>query len=173
MKTIVKTFVSVAALAAFAAHAEGLYIGGSLGSTKYRGAEIGGLSTDTSNNGGKVYGGYAVTPNIGVELGYADLGKFTSAAGDVKGHGLYLDAVGTVPVSESFSVLGRLGAFNGKLTDTVNGNRSGTNLKAGLGVQWDFNKRTGVRAEWERYKFKGVTENPSADMYSLGLNYKF
>ena len=173
MKTITRALVSAAALAAFGAHAEGLYIGGSLGSTKYHGADVGAVSTDKSSTGGKIYGGYSINPNIGVELGYADLGKFSSAAGDVKGHGLFLDAVGTVPITQSLSAIGRLGAFNGKLRDTVNGNSSGTNLKGGLGLQYDFNKQTGVRAEWERYKFKGVNEKPSADMYSIGLNHKF
>jgi OOP family OmpA-OmpF porin len=180
MTLITRTLVSAAALVAFAtAHAQstsqttGPYVGGSIGSTKYRGSDIGGLDTDKTSGGGKIYGGYGITPNVGVELGYADLGKFKSAAGDVKGHGLFLDAVGTIPVSESVSLLGRVGAFNGRLSDTVNGNKSGTNVKAGLGVQWDFNKTTGVRAEWERYKFKGVNENPNADMYSIGLNHHF
>ncbi len=173
MKTITRTLAAAAALVAMAAHAEGLYIGGSIGSTKYRGSDIGGVATDKTSGGGKIYGGYGFTPNIGVELGYADLGKFKSAAGDVKGHGLFVDAVGTVPITQSLSALGRVGAFNGRLSDSVNGNSSGTNFKAGLGLQYDFNKQTGVRAEWERYKFKGVNEKPSADMYSIGVNHKF
>jgi OOP family OmpA-OmpF porin len=173
MKLITRTLVSTAALLAFAAHAEGLYIGGSIGSTKYKGADIGAASTDKTSGGGKIYGGYGFTPNIGVEVGYADVGKFKSAAGDVKGHGLFVDAVGTFPFTQSLSGLARVGAFNGRLSDTVNGNSSGTNLKGGLGLQYDFNKQTGVRAEWERYKFKGVNEKPSADMYSIGLNHKF
>ena len=173
MKLITRTLASTAALLAFAAHAEGLYIGGSLGSTKYKGADIGAVSSDKSSTGGKIYGGYGFTPNIGVEVGYADVGKFSSAAGSVKGHGLFVDAVGTVPFTQSLSGIARVGAFNGKLRDSVNGNSSGTNLKGGLGLQYDFNKQTGVRAEWERYKFKGVNENPSADMYSVGLNHKF
>ena len=179
MALITRTLVCAAALVAVAAQAQstsqttGPYVGGSIGSTKYRGSDIGGLGTDKTNTGGKIYGGYGLTPNFGVELGYADLGKFSSPAGDVKGHGLFLDAVGTFPVSQSFSLLGRVGAFNGRLQDSINGNKSGTNLKAGLGVQWDFNKTTGVRAEWERYKFKGINENPNADMYSIGLNHHF
>jgi OOP family OmpA-OmpF porin len=173
MKLITRTLVSTAALLAFAAHAEGLYIGGSIDSTKYKGADIGAAATDKTSGGGKIYGGYGFTPNIGVEVGYADVGKFKSAAGDVKGHGLFVDAVGTFPFTQSLSGLARVGAFNGRLSDTVNGNSSGTNLKGGLGLQYDFNKQTGVRAEWERYKFKGVNEKPSADMYSIGLNHKF
>ena len=93
--------------------------------------------------------------------------------------GQHFEAVGirvALDEGEGDEVLGetlRVGAFNGRLSDTVNGNKSGTNLKAGLGVQWDFNKTTGVRAEWERYKFKGVNENPNADLYTIGLNHHF
>ena len=175
MKTITRALVSAAALAVFgAAQAQqGPYIGGSIGSTKYKGQDIGGVATDKKSSGGKIYGGYGFTPNVGVEVGYADVGKFKSAAGDAKGHGLFVDAVGTVPITQSLSAIGRVGAFNGKLKNSVTGNSSGTNLKAGLGLQYDFNKQTGVRAEWERYKFSGVNEKPSADMYSLGINHRF
>ncbi|HEY2927394.1 porin family protein [Piscinibacter sp.] len=173
MKFIVKTLAAATALVALSAQAEGLYVGGSIGHTRYKGDDIGGLSTDRSSSGGKLYGGYSFTPNIGVELGWAELGKFKSAAGEVKGNGLFVDAVGTFPFTESLSGLARIGAFNGKLTDTLNGDSRGTNLKAGLGLQYDFNKQAGVRAEWERYKFKGVSEKPSTDMLSVGLNYRF
>jgi OOP family OmpA-OmpF porin len=173
MKMTTRALVSAATLVALTAHAEGPYVGGSIGTSKYKGADIGAVATDKSSTGGKIYGGYGFTPNIAVEAGYADLGKFKSAAGEVKGNGLFVDAVGTVPITQSLSALGRVGAFNGKLKDNLNGNSSGTNLKAGLGLQYDFNKQTGVRAEWERYKFKGVNEKPSADLYSIGVNHKF
>ena len=111
MHFIARALVSAAALAALSAQAEGLYVGGSVGPTRYRGPDIGGLSTDRSGTGGKLYGGYEITPNFSVEAGYANLGKASSDAGDVKSHGIYVDAVGKVPLSESFSALGRIGAF--------------------------------------------------------------
>ena len=57
MKFIAKAIVSAAALAAFSAHAEGPYVGGSLGASRYKGPDIGGLATDRSSTGGKLYGG--------------------------------------------------------------------------------------------------------------------
>jgi OOP family OmpA-OmpF porin len=155
-----------------AAHAEGAYAGASLGSTRYK-DDIGGLSTDRSGSGGKIYGGYGITPNVALEAGYADLGKASSAAGSVREHGVFLDLVGSVPVGQSFSLLGRVGAFNGHSRVTGGSNESGTDAKYGLGVQYDFTKQAGIRGEWERYRFKSFGAKTNSDMYSVGLNYKF
>lgn len=173
MKIIAKALVSAVAVAAFSAHAEGLYVGGSLGTSRYNGPDVGGLSTDSSSNGGKLYGGYGFTPNFGVEAGYADLGKAQSAAGDVRGHGIFVDAVGTVPLSEGLSALGRVGLFNGKAKSSFGTSDSGTNYKVGLGLQYDFNKQTGIRGEWERYRFDALGTKANTDLYSIGVNYKF
>lgn len=173
MKFIAKALVSAAALAAFAAHAEGPYVGGSIGSSRYKGPDVGGLSTDRSATGGKLYGGYGITPNFAVEAGYADLGKAESAAGSVRGHGLFVDLVGTVPISESFSALGRIGAFNGRTSLSDGSSESSTNPKYGVGLQYDLNKQTAVRGEWERYKFKAFGETANTNLYTVGVNHKF
>lgn len=173
MKHLARALVGAAALAALSVHAEGPYVGGSLGTTRYKGSDIGGLATDRSSSGGKLYGGYEITPNVAVELGYADVGKASSAAAEIKGHGLYVDAVGKVPLTESLSALGRIGAFNGHAKDNLGNSDSGTDLKVGLGLQYDLNKQAGIRGEWERYRFKAFGEKADADMYSIGVNYKF
>ncbi|MFL6662280.1 MAG: outer membrane beta-barrel protein [Rhizobacter sp.] len=173
MHFIARALVSAAALAALSAQAEGLYVGGSLGPTRYRGPDIGGLSTDRSGTGGKLYGGYEITPNFSVEAGYANLGKASSDAGDVKSHGVYVDAVGKVPLTESFSALGRIGAFNSHTSASNAASDSGTDVKYGLGLQYDFNKQTALRGEWERYRVKAFDTKTNADMYTLGVNYRF
>src|SRR5947199_5705699 len=107
MKFIVKTLAAATAFIALSAQAEGLYVGGSIGTTRYKGDDIGGLATDRSSTGGKVYGGYEFTPNVAVEAGYADVGKASSAAADVKGRGVFVDAVGKVPLMDNLSAFGR------------------------------------------------------------------
>ncbi|HEY0856155.1 MAG TPA: outer membrane beta-barrel protein [Albitalea sp.] len=173
MKVIAKALISAAALAAFAAQAQGPYVGGSLGQSRYKGPDIGGLPTDRSDTGGKIYGGYGITPNVGVELGYAELGKADSDAGSVRGRGLFVDLVGTVPITDSFSAIGRVGAFNGKAKTSLGNSDSSTNAKYGLGVQYDFTKQTGLRAEWERYRFEPFGTKANADLFSIGVNHKF
>ncbi|HEV7913465.1 MAG TPA: porin family protein [Albitalea sp.] len=173
MKLIAKALVSAAALVALSAQAQGPYVGGSLGTTKYKGPDLGGLPTDRSSTGGKLYGGYEFNDNIAVEAGYANVGKARSDAGDVKGDGIFVDAVGKVPLSQSLSALGRIGAFNGKAKTSFGNSDRGTDVKYGLGLQYDFNKQTGIRGEWERYRFKAFDTKTSADMYSIGVNHRF
>ncbi|MES1163625.1 MAG: outer membrane beta-barrel protein, partial [Rhizobacter sp.] len=85
----------------------------------------------------------------------------------------YVDGVGTLPLGNNFSLLGRVGAFRGKLKSDFAGSDSGTSYKVGAGVQYDFDKNLGVRGEWERYRFDAFDSKSNADMYSVGLNYKF
>ncbi len=151
----------------------GPYIGGSIGSTDYKGPDVGGLSTDRSATGGKIYGGYSFNPNFSLEGGYADLGDANSAAGTTSGDGIYVDAVGTIPLSESFSAIGRVGVFNGKSTDLTGASDRGTSYKYGLGVQYDFTRQVGLRGEWERYRFKSFGDHVDRDMLSVGVNYRF
>ena len=173
MKKIANALLCVSMLGAAAAHAEGLSVGGSLASTKWKGDDIGGVSTDKSATGGKIYGGYSFTPNFGLEAGYATFGKYKSAAGSVKADGFYADAVGTLPLGNGFSALGRVGVFNGKLDSSLAGDDRGTSYKVGAGVQYDFDPKLGIRGEWERYRFDALGAKSNADMYSVGLNYKF
>jgi OOP family OmpA-OmpF porin len=175
MKTIANALVCASLLVAAAAQAQGLVVGGSIGQSRYKGDDVGGLSTDRSDSGGKIYGGYQFNPNFSLETGYATMGKFQSAAGEAKGTGVFIDAVGTIPLSNNFSLLGRVGAFNGKFENTFAGTSDkGTNVKVGAGVQYDFSSNLGVRGEWERYRFDATGgTKANADLYSVGLNYKF
>ncbi len=173
MKKIANALLCVSMLGAAAAHAEGLSVGGSLSSSRWKGDDIGGVATDKSATGGKLYGGYSFTPHFGLEAGYARLGKFDSAAGSVKADGFFADAVGTLPLGNGFSALGRVGVFNGKLDSSLAGDDRGTSYKVGAGLQYDFDPRLGVRGEWERYRFDALGSKTNADMVSVGLNYKF
>lgn len=81
-----------------------------------------GFSSDEKDTGYKLFGGYQFNRNIALEGGYYDLGKtsFSSTTGagpfnnSTRRHGLNLDLVGTLPITERFSVLGRVGAAYGR-----------------------------------------------------------
>ena len=167
---------AVSATPAAAQDATGLYVGGSLGASSWKGGAAGGIADDDSDRGGKLYGGYAVTPNFAVETGYARLGRFSGPNGNLKGDGYFVDAVGTLPLGDGFSALGRVGAFNGKLrSDTAGAVASDrdTNLKLGLGVQYDLTPNMAIRTEWERYRYDAVGLKDNADLYSIGFQYRF
>jgi OmpA-OmpF porin, OOP family len=180
MQLKTKAIVACAALTAASAFAQtsgiagsGLYVGGSVGGSHWKGDDQLGTADDKSDTGLKVYGGYSFTPNIAIEFGAVDLGKFTGPTGDARANGVYLDGVGTVPIGYGFSALGRIGIVNGQLkTDAGDADR-GTNLKVGLGLQYDITPNIGVRTEWERYRFDSLDGHDNADLYSVGLNYRF
>ncbi|MDP1996603.1 MAG: OmpA family protein, partial [Gallionella sp.] len=155
---------------------------------------------DNRDTGYKLFGGYRYNKNFAVEGGYFDLGRFgfTSATvftgtttpagtltGNIKLKGVNLDAVGILPLTEKFSAFGRLGLNYAQARDnfTVTGSvtvpnpnpsKNDTNYKFGAGLQYDFTKSLGMRAEAERYRINDAVGNRGdVDMYSLGLVYRF
>jgi len=148
----------------------GLYVGGSVGQSKWKGGDFPGL--DASNFGGKIYGGYEFTPNFATELGYVKFGDFDYTGSSIKASGFFLDAVGKIPFTPAFSGLVRAGAFRGEL-EAGGFEDTGISWKLGAGVQYNLTPNAAVRAEYERYRFDALGGNPKADTFTVGLNYRF
>jgi OOP family OmpA-OmpF porin len=79
-------------------------------------------STDQKDTAYKLFGGYQFNRNVALEGGYFNLGHnsfnaLTSPAGTLAGESkvqsLNLDLVGTLPISERFSALARIGIQQG------------------------------------------------------------
>ncbi len=141
----------------------------------------------------KLYGGYRFHRNFAVEAGWFDLGHFeyiypTTPAGSLNGNlgvrGLNMDLVGILPVSERFSVFGRVGAAyshsrtgfgrTGAVPLAAVRRDKDTHLKLGVGMQYAFSDRLSVRAELERYRVNDTLRSRGhVDMASVGLVYSF
>lgn len=143
----------------------GLYIGGSVGQSKWKGGDFD--IDDSSKAGAKAFVGYDFTPNIALELGYINFGDF----GGLDADGGFLDGVVKVPFTTNWVGLAKLGVFQGRV-DAGETNRDGTSWKGGLGIQYNFTPNLAVRAEYERYKFD-VLGGPKSDFVSAGVTYKF
>jgi OOP family OmpA-OmpF porin len=152
------------------------------------------IADDNRSNGYKLFGGYRLNRNIAVEGGYFDLGDFGFKAttvpagtlnGNIKFRGLNLDLVGTLPITEKFSVFGRIGANYAQARDSFsatgmvnvlnsNPSKRETNLKVGLGVEYAFNDALSMRGELERYRINDAVGNKGdIDLLSVGLVYRF
>ena len=152
------------------------------------------ISDDKTDVGYKLFGGYQFNRYIAVEAGYFDLGKFGFTAntlppgtlhGALKAKGVNLDLVGTVPITESFSVFGRVGANVAKVRDSFSGtgavaignpepSKRDTNYKVGLGLQYAFTQALAIRLEAERYRINDAVGNKGdIDLFSVGLIYRF
>ena len=148
--------------------------------------------------GFKLFGGYRFHTNFAVEAGYFNLGKFTfttvttgpaaTLSGEAKNNnGFFLDLVGIIPFNDAFSGFARVGAQSSQTTLSVVGIGPGgtaaistsetkTSWKGGVGVQYDFTKNVGIRAEWERYHVPngdGTGGKADVDLFSGGLVVRF
>jgi OOP family OmpA-OmpF porin len=168
---------ALASLPVWAQSGEGLragpYIGASVGKPDWRTDNVGSIGDGgNSGTGYKLYGGYAFSPNLALEVGGVRLGRLSGNGGEAKADGAYIDAVGLWPVNPQWALLGRLGVVNAKVS-TPGGSDRGTGAKGGLGVQYNFDTHTSLRAEWERYGLNAFDQKPKVDLYSIGLNYAF
>lgn len=155
-----------------------------------------GIAGRDRDTGYKLFGGYQLNRNFAIEGGWFDLGEmgFTATtsppgtlSGDVRLRGLNLDLVGTLPLSERFALLGRVGvahaqtrgrfAASGAVALPYAGastSERNTGVKFGAGVAWKLADAWELRAEGERYRIDDSVGNKGhVDLLSVSLVYRF
>jgi OOP family OmpA-OmpF porin len=158
----------------------------------YVGAGVGAGQAKLSNNGtvqgndshetsGKIFGGYQFTPNWGIEGQYVYLGKYDvtngGGSGSYKPESWGLAATGTIPLSNNFYLMGKLGAAFNRLRDSNFSGGNKTDLLAGVGAGYNFNANWGIRAEYEN--FGKITKNNNnggdikGDNWTVSVKYSF
>ena len=157
------------------------------------GASVSAFTTDERALGYKLLVGKQLNRYLALEAAYVDLGKygFRSATndggvlnGDVRLRALNLDLLGQLPLSERFSLLGRVGMNYARARTEFAGNRlyapgpasrseTKLNAKAGVGLEYKFSEALAMRVEAERYRVNDAVGNRGdVDLFSLGLVYK-
>ncbi len=144
-------------------------------------------SCDKSEFAGKVYGGYKFNKYLGAEgalvyLGSADAnGTFLGVpvTSDVYAGGLELAGTGTVPITDQFGILAKLGVlFWGIHSEVGTGferDENGTSFATGMGLKYDITKNVGIRLEWERFWQVGNSTigESDVDLFTIGGLYRF
>jgi OOP family OmpA-OmpF porin len=185
----------------------GMYVGISAGESKSKfdnattaqslvgsGVTAGALTEDTRGNAYKAFIGVPLSPNWAVEAGYFDLGRFgldaaTTPTGTVTGttriQGLNFDLVGTLPITERWSLLGRVGAAYAETKSSFSGtgasgvtalpsSKRDTHYKYGFGTEYAFTPALTMRLEGERYQVNNaIGQRANVDLISVGLVYRF
>ncbi|WP_345970684.1 OmpA family protein [Sulfurimonas sp. HSL1-6] len=155
---------------------------------------------DENAFGLKLFGGYLFNDFFAIEGGYFNLGELSfkhdtstgeTYKGTAKTQGLNADVVGHLPILSQLTAFARLGVMYAEVSKDysysggtlyVNGvakdmspSQWGAGLKVGLGVQYDFTPRLGVRGEWEGYHMEEDASNSGLDMslWSVGVVYRF
>ena len=153
-------------------------------------------SADKTSTGMKAFVGFRFNRNFAAELGYVDLGKFKynyngggagSAELDYKVSGFTVSGIAAWPVTEDFSLFGRLGAFgstakislasatgnvatslaNVGITVGSGASANKTNLYYGAGAQYDFTRHIAARVEYENYGEVGDSNDTGRATVSL------
>lgn len=182
------------------------YIGGGIGQSRANidndriirslmdsGAQSVSFSEDQRDTAYKLFVGKQLNKYFALEAGYFDLGKFgfnatTMPAGTFNGEvgfrGLNLDLLAQMPLSERFSIYGKLGMNYARANAHFTGNRlfavtnanpseDKLNPKVGLGLEYKFTDALAIRGEAERYRLNDAVHNRGdVDLYSINLVYK-
>ena len=197
-----KTFLAIAALAAASPAAWGNYVGSlkppradfDPGTSLYTFASpavLGLAPTLSPDNGFRQKLGYRPSRYFALQTESVDFGRGTagpfinpsSLASGFRGTGFGVDTVATLPFWNKFSLYGRFGAYRGDgrpafapyTSSLLNEGARGTRVRYGLGLQYDFTKALGVRAELERYSPLGGASpaDAEADQISVGVLWRF
>ncbi|MDD5383317.1 MAG: porin family protein [Gallionella sp.] len=192
MKKIAAALLLSTAVAApvFAAEA-GPYAGVTLGRSHAGNDGTGGVQTKNTDTVLGVLGGYQFTKNWGAEVFYTDLGRGTGGsiaqptAVSGKSDAWGINAVGTLPLSDAFSLYGKLGyaSTKTKLSAPAGWTITGATRNAatyGLGGVYNVKPAIGIRFGWDHYGMAdangvtlGVKNNFNTNVWSLGAVFKF
>lgn len=155
-------------------------------------------SADNKDAAYKFSLGYRFSPVVAVEGFYTDLGKYNTRTNvvtpfpgtvnaDYKAKGYGVDLVLSAPMTQEFSVYGRLGVLQAKteanfsstgsvLLVTNRGSKNKTGQHFGVGLQYDLNPALALRAEVETYRKLGDDSTGGelkVDVLSLGAIFRF
>ncbi len=156
-----------------------------------------GVTVDRTATDWSLYAGYRFTPYFSLEGGYVDLGRREFSAivaapgtGTISGRshpqGLFVRAVGTLPINDAWSVFGRLGVANTRARLAASGTGSAASFDEqtrwhadatfGFGAAWRVARNTDVLLTWDRWN--GIQPDYSGkdfkvDTVNVGLRYRF
>ena len=126
----------------------------------------------------RIGAGYRFTPNVGLEVDYAQSGNSSSVFGTTyKISATQLAVIGTYPINPDFDIFAKLGMSANKVSlsaGTCN-SCSKTDVLFGVGGQYNINQQVGIRLQYESLgkATNSGTNDITASTLSLGVVYAF
>lgn len=200
MKHYTAVSACCAALAALSVHAQahaqgsaakevtGPYIGAALG-VAFGNREIddsNGSNDEQVGRGAKIYGGYQLTENFGVQVGYVRLHALNQNSGSgatlvtqtATGHSTYVAGTARLPLGQSFALTGKAGVSFGKVTDASPSTAatnlllgSKTSLLVGTGAEYVLNQNVSFSVELESYG--EISQQVKGNSLTVGTRFTF
>jgi hypothetical protein len=162
------------------------YVGVGIATADHVNSSVGGLSNFDSDGykaSGKIFGGYELDQNWGVEAGYTDFrnsdfnytANGISGGGRTKGNSYYVAGKYNYPVNDQVSVYGKLGLQHSERkleSAALNLKDTDTGAYGAVGLQYNLNQQVALTAEYERYG-KSKAFGAKADAWTVGARYSF
>lgn len=148
-------------------------------------------SSTLGDNGFRFKLGYRANPYFSVETDFRDYGRSSanpfanpaSLSSAFRSTGFGVDAVGTLPFWNKFSLYGRFGAFRGDARPTfapyttalMNDANRNLRMRYGLGMSYDITRAFGIRAEFDRFSpvAHPLPTDSESDQISVGVQWRF
>ncbi|WP_298441039.1 OmpA family protein [uncultured Ferrimonas sp.] len=187
-KTAVASALLLAAPALANEVANPWYAGLGLGHANWQGIcpDNGQAPTDCDDKDFAVdlFGGYRFSDNIGVELGFTDLGESSwedlSNRRQAEATGVRLAMVATLPLSDAFAVNAELGGFSYDAeinTNTADASDNGIQPYVGAGVNYVVNKQMELGLRWRHFRELETNDDlfnrHSVNYWGVQLSYHF
>lgn len=177
-KKLLAALLGAALVLPVAAHAEGSYLKVDAGQSKYKND----LGKENETAASIAYG-FSVDKNFGVELGYINFGKIKDVgegfSGSTQRQALYLAGVGSLPLTDDFSVFAKLGVAANRYEDKFVSDLSSQSEKVtktksmiGLGLAYNFTKEIAGTLEYQ-YFGKIGSDHIKVSAVTLGIRYGF
>ena len=163
----------------------GFYAGASVGQASLDESLDSTFSIDDEDTSFSLSAGYSFNDYFAVEGGYIDFGEVgdSFSAGGITGKveaeadGWDLALVGSLPVSEKFSLTGRAGYLfwdadikaSATGLPTVSDSDDGNDLFYGVGAEYRFTDQWSLTGGWDRYELDDV----EFDNLHVGVRYRF
>jgi OOP family OmpA-OmpF porin len=177
-KKLLAALLGAALVLPVAAQAEGSYFKVDVGQSKYKN------DLDKENEmAASIAYGFSVDKNFGVELGYINFGKIKDVGEGFSGltqrQALYLAGVGSLPLTDAFSVFAKLGVALNRYEDKFVTDFSSelekvtkTKSMVGLGLAYNFTKDIAGTLEYQ-YFGKIGSDAIKVSTVTLGVKYGF
>ena len=162
------------------AQAGGFYVGASVGQAELS-DDFDGLVVDDNSTAYRVVAGWSFNENFALEGGYHNFGDFEQvfdnfgipATASLSADGFTLGAVGSIPVTDRFSLMGRAGWYfwdgDAEINNVSQATPEDSNLYLGAGITFDVTERLQLTGDWTRYELEDTTSG----VFSFGLQYHF
>jgi len=138
----------------------------------------------------RLQGGYQLNQNWAVEGGYLGSSNtnYSASGGNLPGtvtssgslSGWNVTGVGILPLANKFSLVGKLGVANmqesadvsaGNFSTSTGGSK--TDATYGVGLKYDFNNATFIRADLDSYNIGNSNGSSRSTIGTINVGYKF